>query len=418
MRRRDFLGKSAGLAGSALLPTGLGAFYNIPALPKGEEPEKNEVYWAQISQLYPRPEGYINLENGYFSHQPLPVLEFHRQKERDLNTRNSWVMRREQTGIIENSRKDLAQFLGCDAEELAITRNTTESLNTVIMGYPWKKGDEVVIGDQDYGSMVEAFKQAANRYGIKLREASVPLNPVSDEQVVNAYSSLFTSKTRMVHITHLINLTGQVVPVAAIAAVARKKGILSAVDSAHAVAHIQFSIPDLQADFVGASLHKWLCNALGTGFLWMKKEHIEKIWPLMGDTGLPKTNIRRFEHQGTRPLHTIESIGEALRFHQKIGSELKEKRLRYLMQYWTSKVTDLPKIKLLTPHRDDKRCGAIANVAVDGYSPDELSKVLYDKFRIFTVAINHPVVNGVRITPHLSSSLEDLDALVAALTTL
>jgi selenocysteine lyase/cysteine desulfurase len=415
MHRRDFLGKTAGLAGSVLLPEGLGAYYSLPVQPNGEEPEKNEGYWDQIRQLYPRPDGYINLENGYFSHQPLPVLEFHRQKERDLNIRNSWVMRKEQTAIIENSRKELALFLGCDAEELALTRNTTESLNTVIMGYPWKKGDEVVIGNQDYGSMVEAFKQAANRFGIKLREASVPLHPESDEQVVNAYSSLFTSKTKMVHITHLINLTGQVVPVAAIAAAARKKGILSAVDSAHAVAHIQFGIGDLQADFVGASLHKWLCNALGAGFLWMKKEHIEKIWPLMGDTGLPKTNIRRFEHQGTRPIHTIESIGEALRFHLKIGSELKEKRLRYLMQYWTEKAAELPKVKLLTPHKDNKRCCAIANIAVDGYSPDELSKVLYDKFKIFTVAINHPVVNGVRITPHLSSSLSDLDSLVSAL---
>jgi selenocysteine lyase/cysteine desulfurase len=283
------------------------------------------------------------------------------------------------------------------------------------MGFPWKKGDEVVIGNQDYGSMVEAFKQAANRYGIKVKEASVPLHPDSDEQVVKAYSSLFTKKTRMVHITHLINLTGQVVPVAAIAAEARKKGILVAVDSAHAVAHLQFTIGDLQADFVGASLHKWLCNALGAGFLWMKKEQIEKIWPLMGDTGVAKNNIRRFEHQGTRPIHTIESIGEALKFHLKIGSELKEKRLRYLMQYWTSKVVDLPKVKLLTPHKNEKRCGAIANVSVDGYSSDDLCKALYDRFKIFTVAINHPVVNGVRITPHLSSSLADLDALVAAL---
>lgn len=370
--------------------------------------------------MYPRPEGFINLENGYFSPQPLSTLAFHQERERDINLRTSWFMRKEQTEAIEEARTTLAGFLGCPAEELALTRNTTEALNILIMGFPWKKGDEVVIGNQDYGSMVEAFRQVEKRYGVKVREAAVPLRPTNDEEIIRAYLSLCNKKTKLLHLTHLINLTGQVIPVAAIAEAARKKcpGILVASDSAHAVAHINFQIPDLKVDFAAASLHKWLCNPLGVGFLWMKKELISTLWPLMGDTGLPVTDIRRFEHQGTRPIQSLQTLKESIRFHRQIGNDLKEKRLRYLMRYWVKQVASLPNISILTPWEQDHRCGAIANVAVKGFSPAELSNTLQDKFGIFTVAIDHPVVKGVRITPHLNSTFEDLDALVKAIRSL
>lgn len=220
----------------------------------------------------------------------------------------------------------------------------------------------------------------------------------------------------MVHLTHLINLSGQVIPVAKIAREAKKQNVLVAVDSAHAVAHLNFGIADLEADFVGASLHKWLCNPLGAGFLWMKKEQIPTIWPLMGDTSQPQNNIRRFEHVGTRPIQTLQCIPESITFHNKIGGALKEKRLRYLMQYWTSKIASIPKIIINTPWESNSRCGAIANVAIEGYTPGKLAEVLFSKYRIFTVAIEHPAINGVRITPHLSNNLEDLDALINALT--
>jgi selenocysteine lyase/cysteine desulfurase len=235
-------------------------------------------------------------------------------------------------------------------------------------------------------------------------------------EVIEAYTGLFTRKTRMVHLTHMINLSGQVIPVSNIAAVAKKNKIVVAVDSAHAVAQLEFGINDLQADFVGASLHKWLCNPLGSGFLWMRKELIPKIWPLMGDVSQPQNNIRRFEHVGTRPIQTLQCIPESIAFHNKIGSALKEKRLRYMMQYWTSKVAKIPKIKINTPWEDTTRCGAIANVAVDGYSASQLAEILFSQYRIFTVAIEHPAIQGVRITPHLSNTIEDLDALVTALT--
>lgn len=389
----------------------------MPAKSAEKDPVTDEEYWNRIRQMYQYPPGFINLENGYFSPSPLSVLDFHWKRQQYINTKTSWFMRREQEKSIEDARKALSAFLGCDAEELALTRNTTEALNTLIMGFPWKKGDEVVIGNQDYGSMVEAFRQVEKRYGIKVKEAQIPLHPLSDKAVIDAYISQCTKRTRLLHITHLINLTGQIIPVAAIAAEARKKvpGILVASDSAHAVAQINFKIPDLNADFVGASLHKWLCNPLGVGFLWMKKQHIPNIWPLMGDTGIATNNIRRFEHQGTRPIHSLETIAEAIRFHQAIGSELKEKRLRFLMKYWVSKVIDNKKVSILTPWNSDDRSCAIANVAVQGFTPEELSAYLIEKHGIFNVAINHTVVKGVRITPHLFNSLAELDKLAVAI---
>jgi selenocysteine lyase/cysteine desulfurase len=414
MHRRDFISGSVALSGSALIPS---IFHNLalPAPPLPQNGETDENYWNAVRSLFSRPEGFINLENGYFSHQPASTLSYHQSKEKDINTRTSLFMRKEQQTAVESARTALADFLQCDAEELALVRNTTEAMNIVIMGFPWEKGDEVVLGNQDYGSMTEAFQQASKRFGIILKYAEVPLKPHSDADVIDAYQYLFTRKTKMVHLTHMINLSGQVIPVAKIAQEAKKQNIMVAVDSAHAVAQLEFGIADLQADFVGASLHKWLCNPLGSGFLWMRKALIPTVWPLMGDTTQPMNNIRRFEHVGTRPIQTLQCIPESIEFHHKIGSALKEKRLRYMTQYWTSKVASQNKISINTPWEDPKRCGAIANVSVEGYTPGVLADTLFSKYKIFTVAIEHPAIRGVRITPHLSNSIEDLDALVSAL---
>ncbi len=414
MQRRDFLSGSLALAGSALVIPKLTAD-ELPTPPILGSGVTDENYWSTVRSFFTRPDGFINLENGYFSHQPASTLAFHQHREKDINTRTSFFMRREQQPAIENARTALGAFLKCNPEELALVRNTTEAMNIVIMGFPWKKGDEVVLGNQDYGSMTEAFQQAAKRFGIVLKYARIPLKPGNDGEVIEAYTGLFTRKTRMVHLTHMINLSGQVIPVAKIASEARKQRISVAVDSAHAFAQLEFGIEDLQADFVGASLHKWLCNPLGSGCLWMRKELIHKIWPLMGDNTQASDNIRRFEHVGTRPIQTLQCIPDSIAFHNKIGGELKEKRLRYMMQYWTTKVTRLPKIQLNTPWEDAARCGAIANVAIDGFTPTKLAEILFSKYRIFSVAIEHPAINGVRITPHLSNTMEDLDALVNAL---
>ncbi len=375
----------------------------------------DEIYWKKVRTLFQVPEGFINLENGYFSPQPKSTLAFHQNRESYINKNTSWFMRKEQSQAIEASRNNLAAFLGCLTNELALTRNTTESMNIVINGYPWAFGDEVVIGNQDYGSMVSAYHQAAKRYGIIIKVAEIPLHPQSIEEVVSAYTKLFTSRTRLVHITHLINLTGQVIPVAAIAERAKSAGVEVMVDSAHAVAHLKFMLPDLNADYVGASLHKWLCNPLGAGFLWMKSEHIHKIFPLTADEDYPINDIRKFEHQGTRPIQSLETIAESIKFHESIGSELKQNRLRYLMRYWVNQVKSIPKITINTPTLNDSECCAIANIAMEGFTPGELAETLLKEHGIFTVAIDHVAVKGIRVTPHLYNTIEELDQFVKAL---
>ena len=382
-----------------------------------EDRFKDEAYWSIVRSAFRREGDFINLENGYFSPQPESVREYTNRQGAHINATSSFFMRREQEAAVENARVALAGLLGVPAEELALTRNTTESLNTVIAGFPWRAGDEVVIGDQDYGSMNEAFMQNARRYGFTVRTAAVPLLPENDEAVVKAYVSLIGPRTRMLHLTHLINLSGQVIPVAAIANAARqvRPDICVVVDAAHSVAQLEFTLPDLGADIVAASLHKWLCNPLGAGMLWMKEVWIPQIWPLMADTSQPVSNIRRFEHQGTRPIQHLMSIPAAIQFHQRIGAGLKAARLRYLMQSWAEPASAMPALRLLTPWNREGRNSAIATLAHESLSPGQFTKILFDKHRIFTVAIEHPVINGIRITPHLYTKPEEVDALIAAL---
>jgi selenocysteine lyase/cysteine desulfurase len=317
-------------------------------------------------------------------------------------------MRTIQFSEIEKSRKALATFLGVDSEELAITRNTTESLNIVIMGLNWKPGDEVVIGNQDYGSMVEAFQQAAARFGIVIKVANVPLLPKSAAEVTDAYISLLTNKTKLVHLTHTINLTGQVIDTNSIAKVARAKDILVAIDAAHSTAHVIDKIGILDADFIGGSLHKWLCTPIGLGYLVMKKQMIESVWPLMGDVGVAKNNIRKFEHQGTRPINAIQSIIPAIEFHNAIGFEAKLARLQYLKYAWLKQVDGKNGLRCISPWNSKTQGGAIATIQKENFSPNQLSAKLMDDYKIFTVAIDHPIVKGIRVTPHLSNKIEDI----------
>lgn len=377
----------------------------------------NEEAWSKIQALFPRVDSFTQLENGYFSHASLPIRKFHQEREDYIQSRTSFYMRREQDEAVETARKDLAGFFGWSPENVAFTRNTTESLNILISGFPWNSGDEVVIGDQDYGSMNEAFEQAAKRHGIKLTIAKVPLVPQNAEEVITAYLKEFTPQTRMLHLTHLINLSGQVIPLDAIINEARKINpeVCIAVDAAHSVAHIDYNWKECGADIVAGSLHKWMCNPLGLGFLYVNSKWIPQLWPLMGDTGRKDTDIRRFEHQGTRPLATIESISMAVKLNGLMGGvKNKERRLRYLQEYWTEKARGIEVFRVNTPNYTGS-AGAIANIALKGRSPLSLAAILWDKYQIFTVAIQHPVVQGVRITPHLSNNSMDIEKLGQAL---
>lgn len=376
----------------------------------------DEKAWGKIQSLFPRVASFTQLENGYFSHTSFPVMKFYQEREAYIQNRSSWYMRKEQEESIEKSREALAAFFAWSPEHLAFTRNTTEGLNILIQGFPWKKGDEVVIGDQDYFSMTESFQQAAQRYGVKVVEAQVPVHPSSEEEVVEAYLKKLTPETRMLHLTHLINLSGQVIPLEKIAKAVKAKypTICIAVDAAHSVAHIETNWNQLPVDVVAGSLHKWMCNPIGLGFLYMKPNWIPQIWPLMADRSQPQTNIRRFEHQGTRPPQTIEAIIPAIQLNQDIGPANKAARLKYLQKSWTDVFRHHPKIKILIPEYESGS-GAIATVSVVGKSPNELAEYLWTKHQLYTVAIDHPVIKGVRITPHLSNNAGDIEKLVEAL---
>jgi len=415
MNKRSFI-KNATL-------TGIGATLGMDALAALFETKKHssaaalaadDKFWNQIRTQYMLKPDYINLENGFYNFIPQPTLEKYIQHIRDINYQGSYYMRTVQRDNKKRMAAKLAAVAGCSPEELIITRNTTESLDLVIAGQDWKAGDEALMAIQDYGSMLDMFEQVSQRYGVVLNKVSIPNLPASDEEIVSLYEKAITPKTKLLMIPHMVNITGHILPVRKICDMAHSKGVEVMVDGAHAFAHIQYKISELDCDYYGTSLHKWMSVPLGAGFLFVKKEKIAKTWPLIGDGTKDLSDIRRLNHIGTHACATDLTIEDAIDFYNMIGAERKEKRLRYIQQYWTSRVKNVPKIIINTPTDDKRSCG-IANVGIAGMTPADLAKRLMDEHKIFTVAIDTANVHGCRITPNVYTSLEELDAFVAAL---
>ncbi len=415
MNKRAFLKSTAITAvGTQMGLSSLAAIFdekkNIPAAALAAD----DAFWKKIREQYILKPEYINLENGYYNFTPQPILEKFIEHIRYVNREGSYYMR---TVQFENKKRiagKLAALLGCPANEVVITRNTTESLDLVISGQEWKAGDEAVMAIQDYGAMLDMFEQVSKRYGVVLKKISVPNHPSSDEEIVSLYEQAITPKTKLLMVCHMINITGQILPVRKICDMAHKKGVEVLVDGAHAVAHFQYNIPDLDCDYYGASLHKWLSVPLGAGLLYVKKEKIAKLWPLLGDGNTDMSDIARINHIGTHPVHTDLAIEDSIDYYHMIGGERKEKRMRFLQQYWTSKVRNVPNIILNTPADEKRSCG-IANVGIKGITPGDLAKRLLSEHKVFTVAIDGANVHGCRITPNVYTTLEELDAFVAAL---
>jgi selenocysteine lyase/cysteine desulfurase len=380
---------------------------------------QDEAFWKELRGKYRLTPDYINLENGYFSMQSEPVLEAFIASVRRVNYEAARYFRTVRVDDKARVRNQLATLAGCSPEELIITRNTTESLDTVISGYDWKAGDEAVMAAQDYGAMLDHFTLMARRHGLVNKVVQLPAHPKSDDEIVQVYANAITPRTRLLMVCHLVNITGQILPVRKIADMAHARGVDVLVDGAHAFAHLDFRIPDLGADYYGASLHKWLGAPLGAGILYVKRDRIETVWPLYGEEATPAASIMKLNHTGTHPCHTDLGIEHAIAFHQTIGIARKEARLRYLQTYWTSKVRATPRIVLNTP-AEPGRSAAIANVAVEGMAPAELATALFERYRVFVVAINRPEagVRGVRVTPHLFTTTAELDVLVKALSEL
>ena len=414
MNKREFV--RAGVAGSLALLFGDDLWARYAALPP-RRLAQDERFWAALRRQYLLTTDYINLESGYFSMQSQPVLEAFIGHVRAVNREASHYMRTRQYDDKLAVRRRLAELAGCPPEELIITRNTTESLDTVISGFDWHAGDEAVMAEQDYGAMLDMFRLQARRYGIVNRVVSLPMDPQSDEEIVQLYESAITPKTRLLMVCQMVNITGQILPVAKICDMAHRHGVQVMVDGAHGFAHLDFRIPDLGCDYYGASLHKWLGAPLGAGLLWVRRDHIAPLWPIYGDLTMADDDIRKLNHTGTHPVHTDLGIADAIDFHLGIGIQRKEARLRHLQRHWTDQVRGQSGITLYTP-ADPRRSCAIANAGVSTMAPAVLARTLLERYRIWTVAIDGAGVHGVRITPHLFTTTGDLDALVRALETL
>ena len=418
MKKRDFL-KSLGLMGLAV-PAEMKAVARILE----EVPQQSadllaidEDFWMKIRQSYRIKPDYINLENGYYCMLPEATLEHYLELIRKVNYDASWYMRTVQWENKAKSAAALAALAGCEEDELVITRNTTESLDIIIAGKSWEKGDEAVMALQDYGAMLNQFKLMERRYGIVNKYVSIPNHPKSDQELVALYADAITPKTKLLMICHMVNITGQVLPVRKICDMAHEKGVEVMVDGAHAFAQLDFSIPDLNCDYYGTSLHKWLSVPLGAGFLYVKKPKSKEIWPLLAEDDRYDDGIQRLNHTGTHPVHTDLAILQAINFHQMIGIERKSKRLNYLQHYWTSQLRGVEKVIINTP-ADRARHGAIGNVGVEGIEPKDLAKMMLEEYGIWTVAIDRPGVRGLRITPNVYTTTEELDTLVEAVKTI
>lgn len=374
----------------------------------------DEHYWSAIRRQYtPSPE-FINLENGYFGPPALPVQAALRRYQEQVDRENSYFLRVRFPERLEQVMAALAAFTGAARDELLITRNAMESLNILVQGYPFAAGDAVLLARHDYDSVIDTFGMVGERRSLQLVTVDVPLDPGSDEEIVDLYERAITPRTRVVLVTHLVHRTGQVMPLAKIAAMARRRGIDVIADAAHSLAHIDYTVPALGVEFAAFNLHKWVGAPLGTGLLYIARHRIADIAPLFGDVGHAPGDIMKLGHFSAVPPAPVLAIEDALRFHASIGTPNKEARLRYLARYWMDRVRDVPGVRLFTP-RDARRHGALASFGIAGMAASDVAERLMRDHRIFTVVRGIGDEECVRVTPHLYTSPDDLDALVAAI---
>ena len=415
MNKRDFI-RNLGYAALAA-PMVASAWEPLPEPAPGPYPEEEDDFWDRIRKDYRLKPDYINLENGYYNIIPTPTLQNFIEHVKEVNYQGSYYMRTVQWDNKKRVAARLAGMLNCPEDTLVLTRNTTESLDLIIGGFPWKKGDEAVFALQDYGAMKDHFEQISRRYGVVCKTVSVPNHPQSDEELVSLYKAQITPRTRLIMVCHMINITGQILPVRKICDMAHDHGVEVLVDGAHCIGHIPVDIEALNCDYYGSSLHKWLSTPLGAGMLYVRHEHIPKIWPLLAEHDRDPQDIGRLNHIGTHPVHTDLAIENAMDYLEMIGLERKTNRLRHLQRYWSDSLRGVPNVIVNTPVEIDRSCG-IANVGIEGMKPKRMAEVLMEEFGIFTVAIDYANVIGCRITPNVYTTTEELDRFVTAVKTL
>ena len=414
--RRNFLSSaSKGLGLMALSSVAVGSLLeNVTAAGRAidhlspRDAALDEDYWSTIQQAFSVTRGIVNLNNGGVSPSPRIVTEAfvrYTWQQEDATAYTMWQLLEPQSETI---RTGLAEMFGCDAEEIAITRNASESLEILLMGLDLKSGDEILTTTQDYPRMLTTLKQRELREGLKLNLIKIPIAPNNVDDIAAAFERAVTPKTKLILISHQINLTGQINPVKKVCQMARARGIETIVDGAHSFAQFDFKRDDLDCDYFGTSLHKWTYAPKGTGLLYVRREKIPKIWALMASENKNKNDIRKFEEIGTHSAAMRLAIGEAILFHNAIGGKRKEERLRYLSRYWMDNLKAIPKVGFNTSF-DPKQSCAIANFKVEGIDPVALGGYLMSKHKIYTTPIVHEEFTGIRITPNVYTTLWELD---------
>lgn len=414
--RRDFLanvGRGVGLMALSS-PTVASLFRHVEAAGRSVdhlspiEVAADEDYWATIQQAFSVTRGIVNLNNGGVSPSPRMVTEAfvrYTWQQEDATAYTMWQILEPQSETI---RTGLAEIFGCSPEEIAITRNASESLEILLMGLDLKSGDEILTTTQDYPRMLTTLRQREMREGLKLNLIKIPIAPNNVNDIATAFERAVTPKTKLILVSHQINLTGQINPVKRVCQMARAKGIETIVDGAHSFAQFDFKQADLDCDYFGTSLHKWIYAPKGTGMLYVRKEKIPKVWALMASEDRNKNDIRKYEEIGTHSAAMRLAIGEAILFHNAIGGKRKEERLRYLSRYWMNRLKTVPKVGFNTSF-DPKQSCAIANFKIDGIDPVQLGGHLMSKYKIFTTPIVHEEFTGIRITPNVYTTLWELD---------
>lgn len=420
--RRGFLGALSVPAAAALAPAWLApsaaararaAFAGLEDVPAGELAGL-DAPWRELSQAFSVDRSAVNLNNGGVSPSPRIVQEAHKRHldfSNQLPPHNLWQVLDPQ---VEGVRQGLAETFGCDAEEVAITRNASESLQTCLFGFDLAEGDEVLASDQDYPRMLTTLRQRERREGLVLREVRLPPPQADDAEVVARYAEALTPRTRLILVSHVVFLSGRVLPVRDVVRLGRERGIPVVVDGAHAFANLVFRRDDLECDYYGASLHKWLFAPHGTGFLYVRRERIAGLWPLMAAPDRLDDDVRKFEEIGTHPAAGYVAVGEALAFHRALGAERKAARLAWLRDQWFERLAVSGRAQLASVREPGRSCG-IATVRFDGLDTSALRGHLWRDHRILTTAIQHADVQGLRVSPSVYTQPEELDRFCSAI---
>ncbi len=417
--RRDFL--SSVVAASATIPAlkddGIRRIGRAVSRVDGRAPADvadDEDFWLEIQQAFTLDRTLINLNNGGVCPSPRVVLDAMRRYLEFSNQAPVYHMWRILEPQIEGVRRELAREFGCDPEEMAITRNASEALEICQLGTNLERGDEVLTTDQDYGRMLTTWDQRARREGIVLKKVSFPDPPPSPQYLVEMFERAITPRTKVLHFCHITNLSGQIFPVRDICRMARARGIRTIVDGAHAFGHFPFTLADLECDCYGTSLHKWLLAPIGTGFLFVRRDLIADVWPMMPAPERMNDDIRKFEEIGTHPAANHNAIAEAMAFHRGIGGERKAARLRFLRNRWMRRLEGQPGVRLYTSFDPAQSC-ALANVGIEGVAPADLTSHLWRTKRLIVTPIGHEACTGIRVTPNVYTTIRELDVFIEAM---